>query len=77
MDLVTRKVVATAQIGLSILFLSVYFYTLHEFIHGRMQVPPEWKDTIQALLSVLTASVLTIINFWFSRTRPQDPGDRQ
>jgi len=73
MDLVTRKVVATAQVFLSILFLAVYFYTLHEFIHGRISVPPEWKDTIQTLLSVLTASVLSIIQFWFSRSRPQDP----
>jgi ABC-type anion transport system duplicated permease subunit len=72
MHLVTRKVVATAQMGLSVLFIGVYFYTLHDFIHGQISVPVEWKDTIQALLSVLTASVLTIINFWFSRSRPQD-----
>jgi len=70
---VTRKVIATAQIGLSILFLAMYFYTLHELLHGHIEVKPEWKDVIQTLISVLTGAVMTIIGFWFNRSRPEDP----
>jgi uncharacterized membrane protein len=69
---ITKKVIATAQLLLSVIFLGMYFYTLHEFIHGHIQVSPEWKDVIQTLLAVLTASVLQIMQFWFSRSRPED-----
>ena len=71
---ITRRVVATAQMVLSLLFVGGYFIVLSEFIHGRIAVPIEWKDTLQTLLSLLTAGVLLILNFWFLRSRPQDPG---
>jgi hypothetical protein len=73
---VTRKVVAAAQCGLSILFVAGYFFTLWEFIHGNIRVPIEWKDTLQSLLSMLTAGVLLILQFWFSRSRPEDPNQK-
>lgn len=77
--LVTRKVVATAQLTLSVLFIGGYFLVLSEFIHGRISVPVEWKDVLQSLLSMLTAGVLLILQFWFSRSRPQDspPTERE
>lgn len=71
MALVTRKVVGLAQVSLSILFVGGYFYTLIDFIHGNVHAGAEWHDAIQTLLSLLTAGVLTILHFWFSRSRPQ------
>lgn len=75
MRLVTRRVVAASQLVLSVLFVGGYFVILSEFIHGRISIPIEWKDTIQALLSVLTGGVLTVLHFWFNRSRPEDPKD--
>ena len=73
MQLVTRQVVAASQIILSLLFVGGYFVVLSEFIHGRIAVPIEWKDTLQTLLALLTSGVLMILGFWFQRSRPQDP----
>lgn len=71
--LVTKRVVGGAQILLSVLFVTGYFVILWAFIHGDIHPPPEWKDVLQSLLSILTAGVLTILHFWFSRSRPEDP----
>jgi hypothetical protein len=70
---VTRKVVATAQVSLSVLYSAGYFYTLHEFLHGDVAANAAYHDMITSLLSVLTAAQLTIIAFWFQRSRPEDP----
>lgn len=72
MALVTRKVVGMAQVVLSVLFVGGYFIVLSDFIHGGVKAAPEWHDAIQTLLSLLTAGVLTILHFWFNRSRPQD-----
>lgn len=69
----TDKGIAYAQVTLSVVFLVGYFVVLSDFIHGRIAVPIEWKDTLGALLSVLTAMVLQIGNFWFSRSRESQP----
>lgn len=68
-----ERTVAVAQILLSITFLVGYFVMLAMFITGKVATPIEWKDTLAALLSVLTAGVLMICQFWFSRSRPQEP----
>ena len=68
-----HKEIAYAQIILTCLFLVGYFWVLTDFIHGKISVPVEWKDTLQALLSVLTAAVITIVNYWFSRQRESNP----
>ncbi len=65
----THRATGYAQIILTCLFLVGYFWVLTDFIHGKISVPIEWKDTLQALLSVLTAAVITIVNYWFSRQR--------
>lgn len=65
----THKETAYAQILLSAIFLIGYFIVLYDFIHGRVTVGAEWKDTIQALLAVLTTNVVMIVGYWFSRQR--------
>ena len=71
------KATAYAQVILSIVFIVGYFWVLSDFIHGRISIAIEWKDTIGSLLSILTAMVLQIGNYWFSRHRtsekPNDP----
>lgn len=65
----THRETGYAQIILTIAFLVGYFVTLRDFVHGNVRVPIEWKETLQALLSVLTAGVLLILQYWFSRQR--------
>lgn len=65
----TDRVVAIAQIILSAVFLVGYFAMLYLFITGNVATPLDWKDTLAALLSVLTAGVLLILNYWFQRQR--------
>ena len=65
----TDRVVAFAQIILSSVFLIGYFAMLYLFITGNVATPLDWKDTLAALLSVLTAGVLLILNYWFQRQR--------
>lgn len=75
MSQITHKMAATAQIGLSALFLFGYFLMVGLFITGNVKTPPEWKDTLAALLSVLTAGVITILHFWFNRQRQSEKDD--
>ncbi len=74
--LMTDKATAYAQIILSIVFIAGYFMVLSDFIHGNIKVGIEWKDTIGALLAILTASVLQICNYWFSRHRDSKPEEK-
>jgi uncharacterized membrane protein YccC len=65
----TPRIISYAQIGLSVLFLAGYFAVLVVFLMGYVKTPPEWKEALIALLGVITGSVLTIVGFWFSRSR--------
>lgn len=67
--------IARAQIALSAIFLIGYFAMLALFLLGFIRTPPEWKDQLGILIGVLTAGVMLILQFWFSRSRPheQDP----
>jgi len=65
------RTVAIAQVGLSALFLAGYFAMLALFLLGAIRTPPEWRDQLGILLGVLTAGVMLILQFWFSRSRPQ------
>lgn len=67
--MMTHRQAAWAQIILTIVFVIGYFVVLSDFIHGRVSVPIEWKETLQGLLTLLTAAMLQIINYWFSRQR--------
>ena len=65
----THSRTAWAQFILSMLFIGAYFGVLLLFLLGLVKVPPEWKDVFATLLSVLTAGVLSILGYWFSRQR--------
>lgn len=75
MRALSEKATAYAQIILSIVFIVGYFWVLSEFIHGRISIDDKWKDTIGNLLSILTAAVLLILNYWFSRHRNSEKID--
>lgn len=73
-----KRLVAWAQIIMAVVFIGGYFLCLWDFIHGKISTPPEWKDTVQALISLLTAGVLQILHYFFQRQRePDDPKDPQ
>lgn len=63
------RLIALAQVFLSLLFLVGYFVVLIKFLRGDIHTPDNWKDTLGTLLGVITGSVTTIIAFWFSRSR--------
>lgn len=65
----THRHIACAQIGLSFAFIGGYFGLLLFFLLGYVKVPGDYKDTFQTLLGALTAGVVTILGFWFSRQR--------
>jgi hypothetical protein len=65
----TTRIISAAQIGLSILFLAGYFGVLTIFLLGWVKTPPDWKEALIALLGVITGSVMTIVSFWFKRSR--------
>lgn len=68
----TGRVVATAQIALSVLFIVGYFWVLSAFLYGWIKTPKEWESVITALLGVITGSLGTIVMFWFNRSREPD-----
>lgn len=70
----THRETGYAQILLTLVFLVGYFVVLSTFLHGKAVVDATWKDTIQALLSVLTGGVLLILQYWFSRQRTSEEG---
>lgn len=65
------QVIAAAQIGLSALFITGYFFVLTMFLTGWIKTPPEWRDTLGTLLGVITGSLGVIVAFWFSRSRTE------
>jgi hypothetical protein len=74
----TNRETGYMQTLLTMLYLVGYFLTLHAFIEGRVKTPLEWQDTLKSLLAVLTAGVLSILYFWFNRSRGSaPPGDPQ
>jgi len=61
-----------AQILLSILFIGMFFYTLQKFLPSPEKLDPkEALEVAKMLLAVLTGSVVTIVAFWFSRSRSE------
>jgi drug/metabolite transporter (DMT)-like permease len=69
----TDRVLALAQISISVVFLVGYFAMLALFLLGYIRTPVEWKDQLGVLIGVLTAGVMLVLNFWFSRHRSQEP----
>lgn len=64
-----RKIFAYTQVALSALFITGYFFILSLFLLGYINTPPTWRDALTALLGVVTAGVMQIIGYWFSRQR--------
>jgi hypothetical protein len=67
----TERLVGFAQIALSVIFVAGYFLTVGLFILGYVRTPAAWEEMLKMLLGLLTAGVLLILQFWFSRARPQ------
>ena len=61
--------IARAQVWLSALFLIGYFVVLILFLLGFARVPVDFKEAFAGLLSLMTAGGLTILYFWFQRSR--------
>lgn len=64
-----EKMIAMAQIGLSVLFLVGYFLVIILFMLGHARIPVDYKEAFAGLLSLMTGGGLTILYFWFQRTR--------
>lgn len=80
--MVTDRFIAVAQLGLSVLFLTGYFAVIILFMMGLAKIPTDFKEAFSGLLSLMTGGGLTILYFWFQRTRappesapppPKDP----
>lgn len=63
------RVLAIAQILLSVLYTVGYFAVLILFMLGYARIPVDYKEAFAGLLSILSAAQLAIIYFWFQRTR--------
>lgn len=69
----TDKAIAYAQLILSVMFIGGYFTTLIMFMLGYARVPVDYKEAFSGLLSLLSAGALMLLQFWFSRSRPNQP----
>lgn len=69
MKFTEERILAGAQILLSIVYTVGYFWVLNKFLNGEVKTPLEWKDLLTGIISVLTAGQLMILQFWFSRSR--------
>lgn len=67
------KVISTAQIALSIIYTAGYFGALACLLFGVVNTPEAYKDVLTALVSLLTAGELMILQFWFNRSRQGSP----
>jgi len=75
--MLTHQGTAWIQAVLSLLFIGAYFVILLLFMKGDVHVPEEFKDAFTALLGVLTATVVMVMQFWFARQRASaDPARR-
>lgn len=63
---------AYAQLFLSALFLTGYFVVIILFMMGYADIPTDYKEAFSGLLSLMTGGGLTILYFWFQRTRGQE-----
>ena len=77
MSQVTHKMAATAQLGLSAIFIIGYFIMIFMFLDGHVRTPEGWKEALMALLGVLTAGVGQILSYWFSRQRVSVTGSEE
>lgn len=67
-----ERVIAFAQIALSVLYTVGFFAVLILFMLGFANVPERFENAFTGLINLLTAAQLAIIYFWFQRTRSKD-----
>lgn len=60
---------AMCQIGLSSLFFIGYFSIVLLFMLGHAKIPTDYKEIFSGLLALQTGGGLTILHFWFQRSR--------
>lgn len=65
------KFTAWAQFALSLLFLTGYFIVIILFMLGYARIPTDYKEAFAGLLSLMTGGGLTVLYFWFQRSRQQ------
>ena len=66
-----------AQITLTILFVGGYLWMVKAFMTGAVKVDASLKDVFVALIGVITGSVATVLNFWFSSSRSSQAKDEE
>lgn len=65
----TDKMMAWAQIGLSVLFIIATFVIIGAYETGYAHFNPDQEKSFGSTMNWLTGADLIIIYFWFSRTR--------
>lgn len=63
------RIIAGAQIGLSVLYTVGYFAIVIMFMLGYADVPDKFENMFTGLINLLSAAQLAVIYFWFQRTR--------
>jgi hypothetical protein len=66
-----ERIIAGAQIGLSVLYTVGYFAIVIMFMLGYAEVPDRFENMFTGLINLLSAAQLAVIYFWFQRTRPK------
>jgi hypothetical protein len=67
--------VAKCQMWLSVIFLTGYFIVIILFMMGFAKIPTDYKESFSGLLTLMTGGGLTILYFWFQRSRNQPSPD--
>lgn len=73
----TKHISLLAQIILTVLFVGGYLWVMQRFMSGAVVVAPEMAELFKTLISILTGSVITIMNFWFMSSRSSQAKDEQ
>ena len=66
---ISHNQAAWAQIGLSMLYTIGLFSIIIIVITGHASIPPDSKDIVNSILTLLTGGQVIIIGYWFSRQR--------
>lgn len=60
---------AYCQVALGAVFILGYFGVVAGFMLGYVKVPQDYKEAFIALISVVTASVVQLMSYFFARQR--------
>jgi hypothetical protein len=65
------------QMVLTAVLLALYGAAMYAFLAGLIHVDPDLLETFKTLLSVITGSVLTSMNFWFMSSSSSQAKDEK